>query len=658
MMLIKSIALWNEGGDLREIELGPGLNIITGESQTGKSTLIDIINYCLGAKTIRIPAGPIASTVHYYGMLASVGGTNAFFGRPGVGEGAKSNSEAQLELGAADLPAFDELGANTNTGALRDWIGRMVGIEENKFEPPATASRRPLAASLPHALIHCFQRQDEIASKANLFHRQSEDFLPAAIRDTLPYFLGATGPEQLRLAAKLRDLKRELAKLERSLGDLEDLREDGMTEAQGLLTQAADAGLVSLDAQPQALADALTRLGEVQSAPVPAAPLQPEGEEFDRLQGERSELAQELRGLREQRSLTEAISSSGEGARDEGIEQVVRLQQIGILAEAPDGDHCPVCEQELSEPVPAVEEMRRSLTALEQHIGSVERDRPALVEVTGEIERSEQAVRERIEANRSALDELAAAADAIEAHQGRLDRGAWVRGRIDHFLEKARATESTEGEAIRAAHKRLRKQISDLEEELDPAHVRESATSILVRLGRPMTEFAQGLGLEHAESGVRIDLGRLTVVADTPTGPVYMDTSIGSAKNWVGYHLAATLSLQTHFISEDRPVPSFLVLDQPSQAFFPSDLPSEEITDQDRDDAKAQFTLIRDVVADLDEQLQVIVLDHADFDVDWYQEAVRERWRDGDALIPQSWIEKAATSEVAEDDSEGTRDEE
>lgn len=104
-----------------------------------------------------------------------------------------------------------------------------------------------------------------------------------------------------------------------------------------------------------------------------------------------------------------------------------------------------------------------------------------------------------------------------------------------------------------------------------------------------MTEMAQRLGLEHADSGVRVDLGRLTVVADTDAGPVYMDTGIGSAKNWVGYHLSTVLSLQQHFIRRSRPVPSFLVLDQPTQAFFPADTTDAEIPDEDRVDALAQF---------------------------------------------------------------------
>jgi hypothetical protein len=652
MMLIRCIALWNRDGEVRRIDLGPGLNIITGESQTGKSTLIDIANFCLGANTIRIPAGPIASTVAYYGMSVRIGETDAFFGRPGVTEGNQTSAEAQLEVGIDDLPEFADLAPNTNTAALREWIGRAVGIEENRFDPPAGATRQALVASLPHALIHCFQRQDEIASRAILFHRQGEPFLPQAIKDTLPYFLGVSGPDQLRLGAQLREAKRALTRVERAIRDLDSIREDGLDEALGLLSQAAEAGLISVTEAPEDLAGALEILTGVRDSPIPPAPFQPPGEEFDRLQTERRALGVELRSLREQRALAEAISQSGDSAREEGIEQVVRLQQIGVLHDPGESDVCPVCEQELEQAPPTVAQLRDSLAGLEEQISSVERDRPGLVGVVDELGERQASLTERLQANRLALDELAAGAEAVAEHQGRLDLGAWVRGRIDHFLEQASGTEEGRLEELGAERVRLEERVSELEETLDPARVREAATSILVRVGTPMTEMARALELEHAETGVRIDLNRLTVVADTPGGPVYMDTGIGSAKNWVGYHLAATLSLQRQFVTEERPVPSFLVLDQPSQAFFPSDLPGEEIDDQDRRDALAQFTLIRDVVEGLDSQLQVIVLDHADFDEDWFQDAVRQRWRDGEALIPQSWIDVQPQREEGLADSE------
>jgi hypothetical protein len=48
-----------------------------------------------------------------------------------------------------------------------------------------------------------------------------------------------------------------------------------------------------------------------------------------------------------------------------------------------------------------------------------------------------------------------------------------------------------------------------------------------------MTTWAQQLDLEHSGDGALIDLDRLTIVADTPNGPAYMDAGgIGSGMNW------------------------------------------------------------------------------------------------------------------------------
>jgi len=639
MMKIRTIAVWNRDGDVRRIDLHDGLNILTGASQTGKSTLIDILSYCLGASEFRVPAGPIADSVVYYGLLVDANGTPAFLGRPALPTGQQTTTIAQLEIGMADLPAFAGLRQTTNTDELERWLGAAAGIDENRFDPPAGATRLPLVASFAHALVHCFQRQDEIASRQMLFHRQAEEFLPAAIRDTLPYFLGVTGPEQLRKAAILRELQRALRDTTRRRLQVEETLTAGVDDARALLSQAASAGLSAADRPtPETLPAALEQLTAVRDAPLPAAPQQPPGEEFDRLQRERRELTQQLGRLREQRALAAAIAQSGDDVTAESVEQVVRLQPVGVLANIDDPATCPVCEQPLETPATAAAELTAALVALETQIAAVTRERPTLVEAQAQFRARELEVTERLRANRATLDALAAGAEAVSEHQHRLDLGSWVRGRIDYYLEQVSAVSDNGLADLRAAEARLRQQVAALEDELDPGVVREAAVSTLVSIGnRWMTPMAQQLGLEHAQTGVRIDLGRLTVLADTATGPVYMDTGIGSAKNWVGYHLAAALGLQRHFVEQNRPVPGFLVLDQPTQAFFPSQQAHDEASDEDRIDARAQFELLRDVAAALENRLQIIVLDHADFDDRWFQDAVVEKWRDGRALIPYAW---------------------
>ena len=44
---IKAIIIFIKNGEKRVVPLEQGVNIITGESKTGKSALVEIIDYCL-----------------------------------------------------------------------------------------------------------------------------------------------------------------------------------------------------------------------------------------------------------------------------------------------------------------------------------------------------------------------------------------------------------------------------------------------------------------------------------------------------------------------------------------------------------------------------------------------------------------------------------
>ena len=70
------------------------------------------------------------------------------------------------------------------------------------------------------------------------------------------------------------------------------------------------------------------------------------------------------------------------------------------------------------------------------------------------------------------------------------------------------------------------------------------------------------------------------------------------------------------------------MFDQPSQAFFPEEMSDGvEMEDADWEALRRQFTLLRDVVKDLDGQLQIIVSDHANLLDAWFQDSLVANWR-------------------------------
>ena len=67
------------------------------------------------------------------------------------------------------------------------------------------------------------------------------------------------------------------------------------------------------------------------------------------------------------------------------------------------------------------------------------------------------------------------------------------------------------------------------------------------------------------------EYGDNIIIVDTEDEGSIPLKSLGSGANWVGIHLLVYFAFQKYFIKKNRPVPSFILLDQPSQIYFPND---------------------------------------------------------------------------------------
>lgn len=189
---------------------------------------------------------------------------------------------------------------------------------------------------------------------------------------------------------------------------------------------------------------------------------------------------------------------------------------------------------------------------------------------------------------------------------------------------------------------KLRELELELYEAVSTDAIQERLESCLSNVNRSLSDYAERVDLEYSDSPLRLDPRALTIVADTPNRPIPM-REIGSGENHVGYHIVAHLALHKWLAERKRPVPSFLLLDQLSQAHFSPDVEQRENVDltkidTDRKAVKALYKLIFDVIEEEEGRFQIIITDHPDFSDDpRFQAAVRERWRNGVKLIPQDW---------------------
>jgi hypothetical protein len=638
---ILDIVLYSYDGRQRVLTLKPGkVNIITGASQTGKSALSDIIDYCFGSGDCHVAHGPLRLHVAWYGLRLQIASGQAFVARRCPPPRAQTSEEYFIATGrAVAVPDARDLRQTTNLKGATTTLTSWVGIRDNLHEPPTGQKRAALSATVRHALALCLQQQDEITSKKHLFHGSNDHWFAQALKDTLPYFLGAVDDDHVRKQGELRRLREQLRAVGRRIAEIASLRGDGASKADALLAQARDAGLSN--AVTSTWQDAGAALRVVLGTPLASVDVKlPDGSEFSRLSAERAELLQTQRRIRADIDAARAFSKDERGFSHEAKEQKARLATIGIFEGSEPGTACPLCAQALPKEhaPPTVTALQSALTELATRMESVARVEPHIENAIGELESRVLAVQHSLTTNRAQMEAVRTANAALsEAHTDSA-RKAHVLGRISLYLESmpdVPDTRDLEGQA-----ESLRAQCKRLEEELSDERVHEQLASIASRLSEKLTEWARALGLEHSASPMRLDLNKLTLVADTLDGAVPM-SRIGSGENGVGFHLIAHLALHQWFVQRSRPVPHFIFFDQPSQVYFPADKDVDGsmglVPDDDRNRVLQMFRLIFEAVEDVAPGLQVILIEHADLNEDWYRDAIVERWRGGRKLVPEDW---------------------
>lgn len=142
----------------------------------------------------------------------------------------------------------------------------------------------------------------------------------------------------------------------------------------------------------------------------------------------------------------------------------------------------------------------------------------------------------------------------------------------------------------------------------------------------------------------RLDYKNLTVEVDGEDGRKDYLWEIGSGSNWLAYHISTILGLQEYFSTFQSSVPNFVVFDQPSQVYFPHSSADggevHDLGDLDREAVKSIFTTMAKCISNVNNNMQILVLEHADSSIYGDVQGINEVcvWRDGEKLIPFEWI--------------------
>jgi len=311
---------------------------------------------------------------------------------------------------------------------------------------------------------------------------------------------------------------------------------------------------------------------------------------------------------------------------------------------------CPVCGSETEEAANEVKRLVGLAKDVAATVGSVESVNQVLDKEFASLDDELRQLEDNANAVRRELGRLETQSDTIRSQRQTITDIHNFGGRLEQELKKF--AEADQGNALANKVGDLERRVGELRRLLDQGSIHRRQDEALDKVSDAIRHYAEILDVEHPERPVRIDIRNLTLTVKGPEGRQDFLWEIGSAANWMGYHVATLLALHEHFLElssvGSSPVPQFLFIDQPSQAFFPERMSvetesgSEREAEPDSDDiARVQriFRALSEAVTRTKRRLQIVVIDHVG-EAYWSGISdvhVVQRWRGNDALIPADW---------------------
>lgn len=637
-MKIKDIFLYSNNGDLRTLPFNlNGVNIITGAKSRGKSSIIHIVDYCSGRSDCKIASGVIISFSSWVGVIYQFNNEQVLVAKP-IPKNQNSCSYVYLERGTnLSPPNFDKLEPNSNDETVELLLSSLMNYNGQKTDLGLNSSKNDFKVSFKHSKYYLFQPHYLIASAESLFYRQAESsFISNNIKETLPIILTSEDSEKNQFLADLRIVKREISLTEKNINHIES---NNFKSNNNIDSFYKDAQLFGLSANKNEidlfeLADMLDKLSQDLS------------KNYDSTVPHINNLKRKLYNLRKNKiilieeleSYKNFITEKNTFLKNKKVEQN-RLSAISYL------ENKTVNNSDILE---INELIRNEFKKLSEKISksSIDSSNKKLSILENDIRNKIDLIDNEIIQLNSELSKYNSINTNFNTDSSNLKNIYMLVGKIRFFLSNYKGNDDIQylkDKMIRlvANRDRLIKKLDGLENKEDVLD------NIFFQISFKISEYLEKLKYEHYHGFTRFDLKKLTLISSTHDGQMHIMNRVGSSANHLFLHLAALLGLHFYFHTRNCSVPSFLILDQPSQVYFPEYLSFEKIRENyslykdnnDIQEVTAVFKFLIDFTESQVKNFQIIILEHAYIDEDWFTDLlVEKQWVNENALIPRSWI--------------------
>ncbi|MBS3921963.1 MAG: DUF3732 domain-containing protein [Nitrosarchaeum sp.] len=523
---------------------------------------------------------------------------------------------------------------NTNRHQIIDFLSSELDIEKIPFE---FKDGEESYLNVRHTSFFCYLTQNEIDATDSLYHRAHDGFLNIQIKSALEYFLGTFNEDLYYDFIKLQKLRKELATINSKLKEFELIKGEVFEKAYELLGKCQRFGLYSEKELPNDTNEYITMLNRIISSWKPEEITLHSGsvvELYDQLIELREKLAKKEEDLYEIKKYSNATKTF----KEETDHQKYRLNLIDVFDSDKRNNTCPLCENDLKHIPIKIEEIKNDFIKIDNELGGTKKIRHYVEEIVESVEKEIIDIKNDISKISSKIKGFLGEEKISENIFKENLQISEIIGEVKLWLESVRETDDKS--KLSTEKKLIINKIKSIENNIKFNEQSPRRINILDSINEKLDEWAPELQLYQARKiKFKYSIDKMEIILNDKQRDY---SNLGGGHNMLAIHVMLYLALHRHFIERERPVPNFIIFDQPSTPYFSEDPDVNNINDYYEKDPRKKLGRMYKFIIDKTNQmknLQVIIVDQANLTHEaWFEKYEVKDWNG--ALLPNTWKEE------------------
>ncbi len=631
----------------------PGkLNVITGQSRTGKSAIIPIIDYCLASSDCFIPIDTIRDYASWYGIIFQTDSEEVLLSRRVPNGREISDDFFILRASSISIPPFINE-PNEKINGVKNILNTISSVPYLSLDNNSISTYQS-RLSFRDMVALVFQNQDIVANQNILFYKTHAHVHRERLRNWFPYILGAENIKTLQARHQLQELEQQLKLLRREFEKIQHHSSSWANNLKGYLKVASEYGLLEENIIDQfSTEEMITAIKQIINNIPDYSNTQAENirtavTEISKLEMEEENIANKIGLVKKRLSNLKLLSTGIIDYGNSVLKRVERLQISQWLVDiSSDLKSCPICGS--CEHPKGTSELHKISEAFKMNENELKKVETIPTSFTREEERLNSELDKLIQEHKYIQTRY----DTIISHDKQAQEEFQSRKNMYLFLGHLKAALETfeslgDGGEYKTEISKLEFKIKEKSLIADREGIRRKVEAYSLRISQKILKHIKDLDVEdkYRNTAPKFDVDELNIMVLSSDDNWHYLAEVGSASNWVSFHLALFCSLQEHFLEQiTSSVPSFVIFDQPSQVYFPKvdrntvENLDPQFVDEDIVAVKKIFKMVSDSIISNNGRWQGIILDHADKSIYGKIEGVYEvdEWRNGKKLIPEEW---------------------